>query len=493
MSSVSKDPKTLSEKQRKLLKLLLGRGGIGLKQTARMRRQKPNAQLPLSFAQQRLWFLDRLVPDSPFYNLPSAFRLRAPLVQAPINEQAVRAALNEIVRRHEVLRTSFGEEGGKPFLVVSPSLEVPFEVRDLRHLDPATRDRESLRLATEDAQLPFDLRRGPFLRASLLRLGELDYVFLMSMHHIVADAWSTGVFVEEYKQLYTAFSQGLPSPLPELEIQYADFAIWQRNRLAAGELHPQLRYWTKKLANLPQLELPTDFPHRDIQGFEGETQYVPLPAQLSQDVQAFSLRNDVTLFATLFAVFNALLYRYTGQDEIVIGEPVANRTRAELEPLIGFFVNSLVLRTDVSGDPTFRELLRRSWQEALAALDNQDIPFEVIVERLKPERSMGRNPLFQVSLQFYSGADAQSHTGVVPSEIINVEKGTASLDLAFDFFKSRQGILLRVEYSTELFRRETIRRIISHYQNLLTAFIENPELRLSEAPMLSTEELPQVL
>jgi hypothetical protein len=343
MSSVSKEPRTLSEKQRKLLKLLLGQGGIGLKQTARMRRQRPTAPLPLSFAQQRLWFLDRLVPNSPFYNLPSAFRLRAPLIQGPIDEKAVRAALNEIVTRHEVLRTSFGEEGGKPFLVVSPSLEVPFEVRDLRHLDAAARDRESLRLATEDAHKPFDLRGGPFIRASLLRLGEIDYVFLMNMHHIVADAWSTGVFVEEYKRLYGAFAQGLPSPLPALEIQYADFAIWQRNRLAAGELQPQLNYWTKKLTNLPLLELPTDFPHRDIQGFEGETQYVPLPQRLSEEVQAFSQRNQVTLFATLFATFNALLYRYSGQDEIVIGEPVANRSRTELEPLIGFFVKKVVI------------------------------------------------------------------------------------------------------------------------------------------------------
>jgi len=488
MSSVPKDLKKLSAKQLKLLKLLLKQRNSGLKNVARRRSLRPDAQLPLSFAQQRLWFLDRLVPNSPFYNVPGAIRLHVPL-----NEQVLKRTLNEIVRRHEVLRTSFGETGGKPFLIVSPSLDVPFEVRDLRHLDPATRERESLRLVAEDAQRPFDLRTGPFIRALLICLGEREYIFLITLHHIVADAWSTGVLMEEFRQLYVAFSQNLPSPLPELEIQYADFAAWQRNRLASGELQPQLKYWTGKLANLPLLELPTDFPHRAVQGFEGETQYVTFSTQLSEALRTFSQRNEVTLFATLFAAFNALLYRYTGQDEIVIGEPVANRTRIELEPLIGFFVNALILRTDVSGDPTFRELLRRSWQEALQVLDHQEVPFEVIVELLKPERTMGRNPLFQVSLQYFSGSDAKSQRGTLLSETIHVEKGTASLDLAFDIYNSPHGILAQVEYSTELFRRETIQRMISHYQNLLEAFIANPELRLSEAPMLAPDEVQQVI
>jgi amino acid adenylation domain-containing protein len=487
MSSVSQDTK-LSEKQQKLLKLLLAKGGMGLKQTARIRRLQPTAPLPLSYAQQRLWFLDRLVPNSPFYNVPAALRIRAYL-----SEPVLRKALNEIVRRHEVLRASFGEAGGKPFQVVSPSVDVPLQVHDLRHLDSATREIEALRLTTEEALRPFDLRRSPFIRASLLWLGEQDYIFALNLHHIIADGWSMGIMVEEVKQLCTAFAQGLPSPLPELEIQYADFAIWQRNRLAAGELQPQLKYWTTKLANLPLLELPTDFPHRDVQGFEGETLVITFPRQFSEELHSFSQRNGVTLFATLLAAFNALLYRYTGQDEIVIGEPVASRTRVELEPLIGFFVNAMVLRTDVSGDPTFHELLQRSWQEALESLNNQDIPFEVIVDRLKPERSMGRNPLFQVSLQFYSGTDANRHHGALLAEAIHVEKGTASLDLAFDFINSQQGLLAKVEYSTELFRRETIQRMVSHYQNLLEAFIANPQLRVSEAPLLSPDEIHHVL
>jgi amino acid adenylation domain-containing protein len=487
MSSISQDGK-LSEKQRKLLKLLVAKGGIGLKQAARIRRHQPAASLPLSFAQQRLWFLDRLVPNSPFYNVPAAIRIRGYL-----NESVLRKALNEIVRRHEVLRASFGEVGGKPFQVVSPSIEVPLQVHDLRGLDPATRELEALRLTTEEARKPFDLSRSPFIRASLLWLDEQDYIFALNLHHIVADGWSMGIMVDEVKQLCAAFGKGLPSPLPELEIQYADFAIWQRNRLAAGALQQQLNYWITKLANLPLLELPTDFPHRDVQGFEGETLVIAFPKQFSEELYSFSQRNEVTLFATLLAAFNALLYRYTGQDEIVIGEPVASRTTAELEPLIGFFVNVMVLRTDVSGDPTFRELLRRSWQEVLESLNNQDIPFEVIVDRVKPERTMGRNPLFQVSLQFYSGSDAKRDHGTLLPEAIHVEKGTASLDLAFDFINSHQGLLARVEYSTELFRRETIQRMFSHYQNLLAAFIANPGLRVSQAPMLSPDETHQVI
>lgn len=486
MSSVTGESTTLKDKQLRLLKLLLERSS-GLKQTARIRRLQPNGPLPLSFAQQRIWFLNRLVPDSPFYNLPAALRIKSQLA-----EPVLRKALNETVRRHEVLRASFGEADGKPVVTIVPSVEVPFRLHDLRHLDPVAREQEALRLASEDAQGPFDLTKPPLLRVSLLLLGENDYIFLTNMHHIVADGWSMGVLVREVRELCVAFSLGQPSPLPELEIQYADFAIWQRNRLAAGELQSQLRYWTRKLTNLPLLDLPTDFPRRSVQGVEGETQFVTFPKQLSENIWTFSRQHDVTLFVVLCAAFNALLHRYTGQDEIVIGEPVANRTRTELEPLIGFFVNSLVLRTDVSGDPTFRELLLRSKQETLESLDNEDIPFEVIVDRLHPERTMGRNPLFQVSLQFFSGADAQPQRATLAREAIHVEKGTATLDLAFDLINSQDGIFARVEYSTELFRHETIQRLISHYQNLLEAFIANPDLRLSEAPMLSRDEIQQI-
>src|ERR1044072_4894322 len=388
MSSVTEESTRLKDKQLKVLKLVVERSS-GLKQTARIRRLQPDGPFPLSFAQQRLWFLNRLGPDSPFYNLPAALRIHSQLV-----EPVLRKALNETVRRHDVLRARFGEADGKPVMTIVPSVEVPFKVHDLRHLDPIAREQEALRLASEDAPCPFDLSKPPLFRASLLLLGENEYILLTNMHHIVADAWSMVVLVREVKELCVAFAQGLPSHLPALEVQYADFAIWQGNRLAAEERQPQLRYWTRKLTNLPLLELPTDFPRRSVQGVEGETQFVTFPKQLSDNLWSLSKQHEVTLFVVLLAGFNALLHRYTGQDEIVIGEPVANRTRKELEPLIGFFVNSLVLRTNVAGDPTFRELLLRSRQESLESLDNEDIPFEVIVERLNPERTLGRNTLF---------------------------------------------------------------------------------------------------
>jgi amino acid adenylation domain-containing protein len=483
--NVLQEDSTATDKRRRLAELLIQQSPAKRPSIEHIPR-RATISPPLSFAQQRLWFLDKLVPESPFYNVPVAIRVRAPL-----DLEALRRTLNEIVRRHEVLRTSFLEVANRPVQAVGAPFEVPFSIVDLRTLDDATREQAVLRMATEDAQRPFDLRQGPLIRTSVLWLGPQDYVFLLNLHHIAADGWSMGVLVEEIQKTYGAFLHGKPSPLPDLAIQYADFAVWQHERLTTGGLHKQLNYWAAKLADLPILELPTDFPRRTMQGFGGETLYITLPRPLSDELKAFSRRHNVTLFMTLLAGFNALLHRYSGQDEIVIGEPVANRNRLELEPLIGFFVNSLVLRTDVSGDPSFRELLRRSRQVALEADENQDIPFEVLVERLRPERTMGRNPLFQVSLQFFSGSETKDRRATLPAELIHVEKGTASLDLAFDLVDSTDGILARVEYSTELYRRETIERMVRHYRNLLQAFVRDPELRLSKAPMLEADEWRQ--
>ncbi|MEA2990995.1 MAG: hypothetical protein QOG83_3706, partial [Alphaproteobacteria bacterium] len=477
-----------TEKRQRLLELLTRTPPAPRRLSERIERRQGTDPPPLSFAQQRLWFLDKLVPGSPFYNVPAAIR-----ICAEFDLPAVRRTLNEIVRRHEILRTSFPELANRPVQVIAPALDIPVPCTDLRHRESAMREAEILRLATEDAQRPFDLVRGPLVRAGVLWIGEHDYVFLINLHHIVADGWSMGVLVQEFQQLYAAFRQGLPSPLAELDIQYGDFSVWQHKRLADGQLQPQLNYWTGKLANLPVIDLPADFARRTVQGFEGETLYITLPRELSEALKAFSRGERVTLFMTLLAGLNALLHRYTGADEVVVGEPVANRNRLELERLIGFFVNSLVLRTDVSGDPSFRELLRRSRDVVLEADANQDVPFELLVERLRPERTMGRNPLFQVSLQFFSGAEVKSGDAALPAEMVHVEKGTASLDLAFDLIDSADGILVRAEYSTELFRRETIERMVAHYRTLLEAFIRDPDLRVSAAPMLGAAETARIL
>jgi amino acid adenylation domain-containing protein len=487
MNMLHASGETAQDKRRRLARLLLEQKRGAEAPPGRIRPRRSDEPPPLSFAQQRLWFLDRLVPGSPFYNIPAAVR-----VQAPLDLPVLKRTLDEIARRHEALRTSFREVEGKPVQVVAPGLDVPLVLHDLRGLDPAAREREVLRLATEDARTPFDLARDPLVRAAVLWLDARSYVFLINLHHIIADGWSMGVLVREFQAIHAAFLAGRPSPLPPLEIQYGDFALWQRRQLAEGRLAGQLAYWERRLANLPILDLATDFPHRTVQGFEGETLHLVLPRSLSDEAAAFSRRNGVTLFVTLLAAFNALLHRYCGQDDIVIGEPVANRNRAELEPLIGFFVNSLVLRTDASGDPTFRELLRRSREVVLEADANQDVPFELLVERLKAERSMGRNPLFQVSLQYFDGSGPGSGARISEDAIL-VEKGTASLDLAFDLFDTPNGILVRAEYSTELFRRETIERMVRHYEALLEAFTRDPDLRLSRAPMLSERERRQIL
>jgi amino acid adenylation domain-containing protein len=485
MNKASSSEAQLSEKRQKLLALMRENEQLARKLLDRILPRTTSEPPPLSFAQQRQWFLNQLAPGSPFYNIPAAMRIRA-----SINAEILRATFNEIIRRHEVLRTAFSEVDGKPFQLILPEVDIPLQTVDLRHLPPAAREREAVRVVEEHARTPFDLHQVPLIRLGLVCLDDSDFVFLITLHHIVADGWSMGVLSDEFRQIYTAFAQGLPSPLPRLPIQYADFAAWQEQRIAGGYFQNQFHYWMKKLAGLPRLELPTDFPHPAVQGFEGESFYVTLPLALTEELKQFSRSRNTTLFVTLYAAFNALLHRYTGQDDIVIGEPIANRNRAELEPLIGFFANSIVLRTDVSGDPTFAELLRRSREVVLEALANQEVPFEVLVERLKPERSLGRNPLFQVSLQFFSGAKSQYAS--LSRDAIVVEKGTAGLDLAFDLIDSEAGLVIRVEYSTELFRNETVRRMVSHYQNLLEAFVQNPNLPISKAPMLSPAETHQL-
>ena len=349
-------------------------------------------RIPLSFAQQRLWFLDQYEPNSSVYNIPSALRLKGSLDIAALEQ-----SLNEIVRRHESLRTTFAAVDGEPLQLIAPALRMSVPITDLTHHSASDREHEAQRLATEQAREPFDLSQGPLLRVLLLCLGQDDHVLVLSMHHIVSDGWSRGVFYHELSMLYQAYTQGNPSPLSELPIQYADFAVWQRQWLQGEVLEDQLSYWKKQLAGAPALlQLPTDRPRPAVQSYRGAVQSIELSQELTQGLQALSARQGVTLFMTLLAVFQTLLYRYTGQNDIVVGSPIANRNRAEIEGLIGFFVNTLVLRTDLSGNPTFKELLTRVRETALGAYTHQDLPFEKLVEELHPQRSLSRSPLVQV-------------------------------------------------------------------------------------------------
>ena len=440
--------------------------------------------LPLSFAQQRLWFLDQWSPGSSVYNIPAAFHLTGPL-----NRVALEQSLNEIIRRHEMLRTSFSSIAGQLVQSIRPALRLTLPVADLSFLSEAEREFEALRLASEEARLPFDLAEAPLLRASVLRLAEEDHVLLFTIHHIVSDGWSMGVLFRELSALYDAFSIGKPSPLPELPIQYADFAVWQRQRLQGRALDSQLGYWKKQLADAPTaLEFPTDRPRSAAQTLHGARQSVVLSQALTNRLKILSRQESVTLFVSLLAAFQTLLYRYTEHDDIVVGTPIAGRNRTEIEGLIGFFVNTLVLRTDLSGDPTFRELLRRVWKVVLEAYTHQDLPFEKLVEELHPERNFGRSPLFQVMFVLQNVPMATLRLTGLSVTAFEVDSETAKFDLTLSMVEEAGSLRGSVEYNTELFDGATIGRMMGHLQTLLEGIAANPDRRLSNLPILTEAE-----
>ena len=330
---------------------------------------------PTSFAQQRLWFVHQWEPGTPLYNIPCSFRLTGRLDVAALEQ-----SFNELVRRHESLRTSFSDVDGQPVQVITPSLTVTLLVVDLSSIPGAEHESEALRLATEEARRPFDLTQVPLLRASVLQMAEQEHVLLLTLHHIVSDGWSMGVLFRELSALYNAFSTGKPSPLAELPLQYPDFAVWQRQWLQGEVLEGQLSYWKKQLAKAPAvLDLPTDRPRPPVQTYRGARQSLVLSQALTSRLKAISRQESVSLFMTLLAAFQTLLYRYTQCDDILVGSPIAGRNRTDIEGLIGFFVNTLVLRTDLSGDPSFRELLGRVRKLALDAYAHQDLPFEKLI------------------------------------------------------------------------------------------------------------------
>ncbi|MFL6256241.1 MAG: amino acid adenylation domain-containing protein, partial [Pyrinomonadaceae bacterium] len=444
---------------------------------------------PLSFAQQRLWLLNQLEPESPVYNLTAAVRMRGQLDAA-----ALEATVNEVVRRHEVLRTTFPVVEAQPVQLVREELRLKLTGEDVSGLDTGARESEVRRLAEAEARRPFHLVEGPLLRVKLYKLGTDEHVLVLVMHHIVSDGWSMGVLVGEVSALYAAFSRGLPSPLPELQIQYADYAAWQRGWLRGEALERQLVYWRAQLGSGPApLELPTDRPRPAVQSFRGATQTFTLPAPLAEKLTSLGRRERATLFMTLLAGFKALLHRYTGQEEIVVGTPIAGRSRKELEELIGFFVNTLILRTDLSGRPTFRELLGRVREVSLEASAHQDVPFERLVEELQPRRDLSRSPLFQVMFAMQNTPYEAAELPGMNLSLFEVESGAAKFDLTMFVAEDEAGLTGALEYNTDLFDGETINRLLGHYQNLLAAASVNPDRKLSELTLLSEEEMTRLL
>ncbi|WP_373528907.1 amino acid adenylation domain-containing protein [Nostoc sp.] len=435
---------------------------------------------PASFAQQRLWFLDQLLPGKSLYNIPAALRLNGAL-----NVASLERSFNEIVRRHEALRTTFIPVNDEPVQVITPAFHLTLPLVDLRELPETKREAQALRLAIEEAQQLFNLAQGPLLRATLLQLGEQEYVLLFTMHHIISDGWSMGVLIRELVALYEVFISGTPSPLPELSIQYVDFAIWQQQWLQGEVLEAQLAYWKQQLAGAPAfLALPTDRPRPPVQTFQGATQSFQLPKSLSVALKALSQSEGVTLFMTLLAAFKVLLYRYTGQSNILVGSLIANRNRAEIEGLIGFFVNTLVLRNDLSGSPSFLELLQRVRETTLSAYAHQDLPFEKLVEELKPQRDLSYTPLFQVMFVLQNAPMPALEIEGLTLTPMEFDNQTAKFDLTLSMMETEQGLQGSLQYNTDLFDTATITRMSGHYQTLLQAIAADPQQPITTLPIL---------
>ena len=443
--------------------------------------------VPLSFAQEPLWFIDQLEPGNPAYDLSHAVRLSGRL-----DVDALLRSLNEIVRRHESLRTNLAVVNGQPVQIVSPTLDLALPITDLEGLPAAQQEAKIQQLVDEEARYRFDLERDPLIRARLLRQGEQEHVLILTIHHTVGDGWSIAVFYRELSALYQAYSSGQSSPLPELRIQYPDFAIWQRQWLQEQALESQMSYWKEQLgSNPPVLELPADRLRPAVQTYRGAKEFVAISAELHHALKVLSQQERCTLFMTLLAAFKTLLYRYSGQDDVIVGSPIANRNRPELEDMIGLFLNMLVFRTDLSGDPTFREFMARVREVTLAAYSNQDVPFETLVRALQPPRDPSRSPLFQVLFEA-SPMEALELPGLSVS-ILDVDNGAAQFDLSLRLAERAEGIVGHFEYNTDLFDAATIDRLAAHLQTLLASAAQDPDQHISKLPLLSEAEKHQIL
>ena len=444
---------------------------------------------PLSFAQERLWFVDLFESGSIEYNLALVRRFHRKLVIA-----ALERSFTEVIRRHAILRTTFPAIHGQPFQSVASPEPFSLTVMELSSLSEEEKKTEVARLAKQEALRPFVLAEGPLLRATLLRLDEEEHVLLVTVHHIVFDRWSIEVLFWELGELYTAFSTNQTPGLPELPIQYADLAAWQRKWLQGEILESQLAYWKKQLTGIPQLlEIPSDRPRPAKQTHRGAHRFALFSPSLAQALNQLSRREQVTLFMTLLAAFQTLLFRYTGQADIVVGSPTANRTRTETENLIGFFINMLVLRTDLSGNPTFRELLQRVQRTALGAYEHQDIPFEKLVAELRPVRTMSQSPLFQVVFHLRNVPERVPEFSGLQMEVLRSDSGAAQFDLTFAVREIAAGLEVEAEYNTDLFDADTIERMLGHYEALLVGIVADPDLELSKLPLLTSAERARLL
>jgi amino acid adenylation domain-containing protein len=483
---ISKNLNDLSPGERAALVMRLKKKPAELTPEQTIQRRKDSGPVPLSFAQQRVWFLEQMGYSN--YFVSGTSRLTGLL-----DVKALERSLNEVVQRHEVLRTTFTTIDGQPMQIIAPRLRLTIPVLDLSQLPADERAAETKRLGSE-ALRPFDIERGPLLRASLLRIADDEHLLLLTMHHSVSDGWSLGVLIRELATFYEGFVEGKTPSLPELPIQYADFAVWQRRWLSGEILDRQLAYWKEQLSDTPAvLDLPTDLPRPAVPTIEGSFLTCEIGKGLTEALKDLSRRQGVSLYMTLLAAFVILLARYAAQDEIVVGTPIANRNWIEIENLIGFFVNTLVLRTDLSGNPPFKGLLKRIREVTLGAFAHQDVPFEKLVEELHPERDITRTPFFQVMFSLQNAPMPPLKLAQVTMTLLQDEIATSQFDLTLDITERSDDMECLLEYSTKLFERTTVQRMLTHYVNLLESIVANPQQRIRELPLLTGDESRQLL
>jgi amino acid adenylation domain-containing protein len=459
--------------------------------TATIKTISREGNLPLSFAQQGLWFLDQLEGEgtSYSYNIPYALKL-----EGNLNLEILEKTLKEILQRHETLRTSFNDHEGIPTQVIAPKVELKLPIIDLQHLPSQDHEGEIQRLATEEATTAFKLTESPLIRFKLLKISSNIYILLLTIHHIISDGWSTGILRKEICTIYTDFYQGKECSLPPLPIQYADYSAWQRETLTQEFIDQQVGYWQEKLADIPPLlELPTDYPRPPVPSQKGSIERFTISSDLTKKIKHLTQQNSATLYMTFLGAFSTLLYRYSGQSDVVIGSPLTNRNKQEFEPLIGFFVNTIVLRTIFQENPTFNQLLNQVKQTCLEAYGHQDVPFEFLVEALKVNRDLSYSPIFQVMFAMQNYPQQTWKLPDLTLSSLTFEAGSAKFDLIFYLTEAENELYVAWEYNTDIFTSHTIKRMLSHFQVLLEEIVANPQVNVCNLPLLKEEEKKQIL
>ncbi|GGH50414.1 hypothetical protein GCM10008014_15510 [Paenibacillus silvae] len=483
MSDWEKRLSLLSPKQRALLEKKLEEKRKDTERVpSRIQKRPLGRYIPMSYAQRALWIADQLDPGSAVYNISLAMRLKGNL-----NVSAMESSINKIMLRHEALRTILKNKNGDLIQEISPTFHIPLSEKDLSHLSPDILENELQKILKEHGEVPFDLSNGPLIHTKLIKLGNHEHVLSVVVHHIVFDAWSLMIFLQELRFFYTENLQQ-KDELEELSIQYGDYTTWQHEMLDSKSIQSQLLYWKQQLKGAPTfLQLPTDRPRPEVQTFQGKQLYFILPEKLMDDLNDLSRQEDATIYMTLLTAWVTLLYRYTGQEDIVLGSPTAGRN-LETQNLIGFFVNTLAIRTNLSGDPSFRELIRQVRLTALDAYKNSEIPFEMIVDALKLERSTSYSPLCQVKFIYQNVPGMYLQLPELDVQFLQTDTGTAKFDLMLDVTESPYGSGGRIEYSSELFLDETIQLMKNHFMNLLQSIVENPDQKIGALSIISEHE-----